>query len=340
MMRQQCSASSSPARQPAVVGSVLGALVCVALAVVAATAQSSFILGVFVGVDEHGGQLLPVARFDGRVWTNSWPSPDSEAVAINRLDQIPRAWLGSRPPRVWTTWKAGGRTSQVRISGVSRIGGTGELSGCTAAVVLNTPYGGVIPEEGTLAFDNLQRVEAVVDVTIPSDEARRTMGRLSELFTAAEEATLRREEWQFSLSSDGPRHPLSLPARDRASATIVLLKLYRAQKAAPGAPSIYLVEALKGFPWEASTLGGGDRLFFSGWIAVDGDRMKAIEVSAGVDFSNDGHATRVRPLGILSVAGRTVWVVDLAQYESGLVQVLDVSAAEIRVLASAQLGGC
>ncbi len=237
-MRQQCSARVVRVRQPAVVGSVLGALVCVALAVVAATAQSSFILGVFVGVDEarradtSGGEVR-------RSWTgtNSWPSPDSEPVAINRLTRFHAHGSRSRPPRVWTTWKQAAELPRFG-SGVSRIGGTGVLSGCTAAVGSTRPTVASPPRRGTLAFD-WQRVEAVVDVTIPSDEASRIAGRLSELFTAAEEATLAaRREWQFSLGSDGPRYPLSLPARDRASATIVLLKLYRAQKAAPGAPSI------------------------------------------------------------------------------------------------------
>ena len=79
---------------------------------------------------------------------------------------------------------------------------------------------------------------------------------------------------------------------------------------------------------------------FSGWIASEGDRLKPLKTSAGVDFSDDMHSTRARPLAILQVAGRSVWVVDLSQYESALLELVDVTPSGIRHIAYADVGGC
>jgi hypothetical protein len=343
MTREQCSASTdSRPRTRVVTGlrAVVPVVCALFLSIVATPAQQqSFILGVFVGID-NGGQLLPVARFNGREWTSTWPQPRFQPLRIKRVDEIPRSWLGGPPPRTWTTWKSGGRTSKVRITGVSWMGGTADASGCGAAVVLNTPARGEIPEAGTLAFDVPQRVSDVVEIPASSDEGRSIVSRLGELFTAAEEETIRRgKDHETSLGGDGPRYPLTLPAESRAAAGIAVLKLFRARQMTAGAATTYLIEALKAFP-RGSSSAGGDRLMFSGWIASAGDRLKPLKTSAGVDFSDDMHSTRARPLAILQVAGRSVWVVDLSQYESALLELVDVTPSGIRHIAYADVGGC
>jgi hypothetical protein len=327
-------------------------VVCALFLTIAATpaqqSSSRFILGVFVGADDRGGQLLPVARFNGREWTSTWPKGRSQPLAIQGLDEVPRSWLGGPPPLTWTTWRSGGRTTKIRIDGVSWMGrGTADASGCTAAVVLTTPARGEIPEKGTLAFDVAQRVGEVVEIPGSSDEARSIGSRLGDLFTAAEEETLRRDkEQQASVGSDGPRYPLALPAETRASAGIEVRKLFRARQTTAGTGTVYLVEAMKAFP-RGSSPAGGDRLVFSGWIAAKGDGLSprvlaiaAIATSAGVDFSTDMHTTRAQPLAILQVAGRSVWVVHLSQYESEILELVDVTPSGIRHIVYADLGGC
>ena len=77
------------------------------------------------------GTLVPVARFTGLEWVNSWPEPDESKTPAPALDDIPTAWLGRPVSREWTVTTSDGRQTHVHVVGTTRAD-----TGCTTQVQL------------------------------------------------------------------------------------------------------------------------------------------------------------------------------------------------------------
>jgi hypothetical protein len=70
---------------------ILGALVsAVAAAALAGQAQTPLIVA-YMASD---GELVPIARYDGTGWQNTWPEPipDDAPLPVHTIGEIPRAW--------------------------------------------------------------------------------------------------------------------------------------------------------------------------------------------------------------------------------------------------------
>ena len=67
-----------------------------------------FVLGVFY----EGGMILPVARFNGTRWLNTWPAAEDNEGDVSSLKDIPVRWLGKPVPVKWTVWFIGGEIAR------------------------------------------------------------------------------------------------------------------------------------------------------------------------------------------------------------------------------------
>jgi hypothetical protein len=142
---------------------VLGALVsAAAAAALAAQAQGPLI----VAYMESNGELVPIARYDGARWRNTWPEPiERDApLPVRSVAKIPRAWLGQPVPLTWTAWsQATGKQRRVTVTGVDREGA------CVEAITLTTSFK-PDPRSDGLAFDRPTMVSAIVTLEEGSPE--------------------------------------------------------------------------------------------------------------------------------------------------------------------------
>lgn len=296
------------------------------LAGATAARSDTFTVGVltFQGGDNGEWDLLPVGRFNGREWVNTWPKPIDEDTpfTVPPLERIPHAWLGGPVPRVWTVWTPDGRTRRVRITGVARS------NGCVAPIVLRVPASATL--HTSLIFDKVPVVEPVVDVQASGMEAHDIRSGLYDVFEFAEEEALARRNRDGEL-----RYPLTLPSERRRDVSIELKRLFRPLRASD--PAIYYVEALKRF---APTENAADLIVLAGWIRRVGGAVVGLDVEAGESWSAEDKGSHFIPLGIVRAAGRSFWISYVEQYEGQAVVVGDVSEHAIKKVLVVDGGGC
>src|SRR5262245_39360786 len=109
--------------------------------------------GPFIVAVAMGNTLLPVARYNGSRWANTWPPPADRDTPVPALNEIPTAWLAQRVPIGWTVWESDGRQMNVRVTGTIRD------PGCSSAVKLT--FDGVHVENG-VALSTARRVAPVL----------------------------------------------------------------------------------------------------------------------------------------------------------------------------------
>jgi hypothetical protein len=85
-----------------------------------------------VAVVDGDGPLLPIARYTGRKWVNTWPDLEDAEAPVPSLQRVPRSWLGKGIPLRWTVWFTTGGRAQIRVTGIERSGG------CLAPATLTT----------------------------------------------------------------------------------------------------------------------------------------------------------------------------------------------------------
>jgi len=142
---------------------ILGALVSAAAAA-ALGAQAEEPLSVAYMASD--GELVPVARYDGTGWRNTWPEPiERDApLPVRTVSEIPRAWLGQPVPLTWMAWsEATGKHQRVTVTGVDRDGA------CVEAITLATSFRPDPPSDG-LAFDRPTTVDAILQLEQSSSE--------------------------------------------------------------------------------------------------------------------------------------------------------------------------
>lgn len=166
----------------------MGAIaVTVTLVLLSASSSPSKTAPFTVAVVDAGGRLLPVTRFDGRRWLNTWTLQleRHEPLPVSSIDDIPTRWLGRPVPREWAMF-AGAEWHTIRTTGVGR------WDRCISPVVLQTTARSPADGAGrfTLAFDAPQSVD-----TAPPSIVDDTMARVREglpgFLTAVDSARLR-----------------------------------------------------------------------------------------------------------------------------------------------------
>jgi hypothetical protein len=306
---------------------VLGALVTAAAAVALEGQAQARIIIAYMASD---GELVPVARYDGFSWRNTWPEPiERDApLAVRTIGEIPRAWLGQPVPLTWTTWsQATGKQHRVTVTGVDRDGS------CFQAITLATSFKPGPPSDG-LAFDRPTAVDKVVELDESSPEWQVLRRDVAPLFsTVAAKAVppqVGREQGET-----GAR-VYALARADKSSAEAVIVESVFRDPRFP----LFFVETQRhfgGIPADTDY----DALSYGGWFRRD-DAGALIPISASLAaFSTaEGKLPRYTPIGILRLGVGSIWAMSEWGKESQTIVLFDVSAKGVRKLTSADVSGC
>jgi hypothetical protein len=151
--------------------------------------------------------LLPIARFTGSTWINTWPQPEEEGVPVPGLSDIPIGWLGQAAPRDWRLWGRDGATSKMRIAGTARE------RGCSGSIVLTPDQNPELPEG--LAVNTDQPVEPVLALNRDSPDWRSLEPAIAAAFRENQQRVVDAALHEYSADSEERR--ILLPLLSRSS---------------------------------------------------------------------------------------------------------------------------
>jgi hypothetical protein len=298
-----------------------------AAAALAAQAQGPLI----VAYMESNGELVPIARYDGARWRNTWPEPiDRDApLPVRSVARIPRAWLGQPVPLTWTAWsQATGKQQRVTVTGVDREGA------CVESITLTTSFKADPTRSDGLAFDQPTMVSAAVALEKGSPEWDGLRREIAPHFRAAIASTTLPQPGGAQNVS-GARVLALARAESSTAETVIVESVFRD----PRFP-VYFIESHRQFEGIAADI-DYDALSYDGWFGRD--RAGAlIPISASLVPSSTAadKEPRYTPIGILRLGGGSIWAMSEWGKESQTIVLFDVSAKRVRKLTSTVVAGC
>ena len=304
--------------------------VCVLMGALASAAVGAMVSGqeqpLIVAYMTGDGELVPVARYDGTHWTNTWPEPisDDAPVPVRRVDEIPRAWLGQAVPLTWFAWSEGiGKPRRVTVTGVDRDGA------CVQAITLATSPRPDPPSDG-LALDRPTAVDAMVAIEQGSPERDRLRRDVTPHFRTAVAKGAAPDAGEL-----GARAFALGRADGLAEADVVVDAAFRD----PRFP-IFFIEAERRFS-EIPSDTDYDALSYGGWFRWDAAGT-LVPISAAVMGMStaEGKLPRYEPIGIVRLGNRSIWALSEFGNESQTIVLFEVSAEGVRKLTSADISGC
>jgi hypothetical protein len=304
---------------------VLGALLSAATAAALAGQAREPLIVAYIASD---GELVPVARYDGTTWRNTWPEPieDDAPLPVRTVGEIPRAWLGQPVPLTWTTWSQTGHQRHVTVTGVDREGA------CVQAITLATSSRLDAPTDG-LAFNRPTKVDAIVELEQSSPQWE----------------VLRREvvpHFRTAITKTA----LPQPGREDEIGAKVLV-LGRADKTAAETVAVSAVFRDPRFPvffisahhvfGEIPSGTDYDALSYEGWFRRDrAGALTAVSASVEAFSTAEGKLPRYTPIGILRLGMGSIWAMSEWGKESQTIVLFQISAKGVRKLTSADISGC
>jgi len=305
------------------VGAVAAALAVGAISVLPAQAPSSVV------AVSTGGTLLPLARFDGTRWINTWPAPEDYTVPVPPIARVPQKWLGMRLPNEWTLWFTTGGSVKVRPARIVRGGG------CIGSPELELTTEPTAPES---LIDKVHVGLATAGTPIPVEAVRRLTDADAEWDAVA--ATL-------ASAYEARRSALEVePLRDHADAARIGALFASAQpstawlfaSAAEHQPTAYTFEFAKQVTLEGSLI----RASLSGWLVRNAEgRLVVPQTTAR--FEQDPEGTDVPlavPLGIVRTGMEAVWVIEHHPGEVTKFHLVAINPAGVRTVLFIDAGGC
>jgi hypothetical protein len=231
-------------------------------------------------------------------------------------------------------WFSTGGSAPVHVTGVKRSGGCVASPKLTIEPISEPPSGLYDVVHSGLATTDRVPIEAVRRLLPADTEWRQIQPQIERIFRARE----RRVVDGYPGADVDMRQRLSAARMARFPVTVDWL--YRAT--AEG-PPIYYFEAAKRTPGSDSVL----RIGVRGWL-VSGRNgaLASIGVNGqphwdeGLPTSEISNVSDQIPLGILRVAGRAIWVVEVPTGETGTFVLYDVSVTGVRRLVVTDAGGC
>jgi hypothetical protein len=304
---------------------MLGTLVSAAAAAgVAGQTQAPLIVAYMTS----DGELVPIARYDGTRWRNTWPEPihSNAPLPVRTVSEIPKGWLGQRVPLTWTAWsEATGKQQRVTVDGVGRAGS------CVEAITLASSFKPDPPSNG-LAFNRPTTVDAIVrlDETSPERDLLRR-GVAPHFRTALTRPILpKSDQGEFGVKV------LALARADKlAGDTVVVETVFRDARF-----PIFFIEAQRQFG-EIPNDTDYDALSYGGWFRRDrAGTLIPISASVAAFSTGEGKLPRYTPIGILRFGAGSIWAMSEWGKESQTIVLFDVSAKGVRKLTSADISGC
>jgi len=293
--------------------------------------QASATPAFIVAVDHPAGSsvessLIPIARYTGTEWVNTWPPPDEASTPAPSLAQIPEAWLGGPVPNVWTRWAADG--SRLRVTVVAPVR---ERRRCETAIVLR--IAGVAdgardpwaPNAVRIAVNTNQPVEWVRAIAPDHRDAKEIRPVIEREYeeSQARMAAARMADWTTVLN-----------ALNAARAPMIVETLVG--PSIDAGPVIYYFRAIRRVtPPRQSPMA----IEVHGWLARATDGTWAAFDTAREIRRGDGQGQH-RPLAIFRIGQRMYWLTMLIGYEGVGFAIDDVARGSVRRLVTARDGGC
>ena len=310
-----------------VVTVILGALVSAAAAAGVAGQTRAPLIVAYMTRD---GELVPIARYDGTVWRNTWPEPipNDAPLPVRTVSEIPTGWLGQRVPSTWTTWSQATRRQQrVTVTGVDRDGA------CVEAITLATSFK-PDPRSGGLAFSRPTTVDAILELDPSSREWDLLRREVAPHFRAAIARTVLPQPG--SEPGEMGARVLALARADPLAADTVVVEEAVRDARFP----VFFIEAQRqfgGIPADTDY----DALSYGGWFKRDRAGV-LIPISASVvAFSTaQGKLPRYTPIGILRLGTSSIWAMSEWGIESQTIVLFDIAATGVRKLTAADISGC
>jgi hypothetical protein len=274
-----------------------------------------------------GGELVPIARYDGSAWRNTWPEPIERGrpLPVRTVAGIPRAWLEQPVPLTWTVWSEATRKEQrVSVTGIDREGS------CVEAITLSTSFHSD-PSSNGLAFNRPTRVDAVVALEQHSrDQLRHDVA--SHFRTAFADRIPQPGNQPGAIA---PRL-LAVARTDMLTDDTVSVEAVLPDARLP----VMFIEAQRRFDGIPSDT-DDDALSYSGWFRRDrAGTLTPISASLTSFSTAEGKSPRYTPIGIVRLSVGSIWVMSEIDKESQHIVLFEVSERGARKLTSAHIDGC
>jgi hypothetical protein len=284
--------------------------------------------GPFIVAVADGTTLLPVARFTGSRWVNTWPAPGDRDDPVPALADIPTAWLGQQVPSAWTLSTADGRRWPLRVVGTTR-----ERGGCSAAVKL-TLEGAQVPEGVALDTDRL--VTPVAALGRGSPEWQNLEPAVIAVFRSSQQQLVDDRLRRYRNDSDDARILRQVLSPDRlANAPVTIDHLYRERDE----PVIYF----EGHIVATADLWQLQGFRVTGWLAKDiAGHWRPLHLTGDLITSeSNGPGSELRiPLGALRLDDKVLWVSAVIGYEASGFVIDEVMPTGIRQIIATSPEGC
>lgn len=306
---------------------ILGTLLSAAAAAAFAGQARAPLIVAYVVSD---GELVPIARYDGTAWRNTWPDliERDTPLPVRTIDDIPRSWLGQPVPLTWTAWsESTAKPQRVTVTGVDRDGS------CFEAITLATSLRSDTLADG-LAFNRPTTVDAIVDLEQSSPGRDPYRREVAPHFRTAVAGTV--SSRPGGAPGEMGAKVLALARADKfAEETVVVQTVFRDRRF-----PVFFIEAQRhfaGIPADTDY----DALSYRGWFRRDrGGALIPINASVAPFSTAEGRLPRYTPIGILRLGAGSIWAMSEWGIESQTIVLFDVSAKGARKLTSANVSGC
>jgi hypothetical protein len=260
-----------------------------------------------VGILRNDGIVIPFAVFDGKDWSEPWPTAlRSVDLPIDTGNVPPKWWGKTGPIAEMTAWGDGVERGPIHILRptvlplmcVPRLGLVSDYRSTQTPASLLPPY----PKDG-LAVTGARRIGKIEIVSKESSEWAGMATALAEAFDAAEHDAIK----AFTDWND------PIPRTARRKMPLELEAWYRAPMDEPGWTANY-VETVKKYPPGPGDDGCGLVTSTNGWVFGGPDGKRNVKLTAHVTYCDRRDVTYMLPLGWLSVQNRSYWVFQLSGY--------------------------